>query len=124
VVPGGEQVGEAEQRRQQRRVLADRHLDQRALGLRYPYGLALPAVDAITTPHAAVPARSLQSLAAEVTGVVRPDERRHDDVTRLQPGHLRTQVLDNAEELVPHPAAFVRRRRRRSKLLARTWFLS
>ena len=112
VVPGREHVGQRQQRRQQRRVLPDRQLHQRALRLRHPHRLTLPAVHAGRTPAAAVPARGLQALPAEVAGVVRPHERRHHDVAGLEPGHLGADVLDHAEELVPDPPALLGGRHR------------
>ena len=80
VVAGREDVGQGQQRRQQRGVLADGQLDQGALGLRDADRFALAAVDAVAAPVAAVPAGGLQALAAEVAGVVRPDERRDHEV--------------------------------------------
>ena len=107
VVAGAEHVRQGEQRRQQRGVLADGQLDQRALRLRHAYGLALAAVHAVGRPQAAVPAGGLQALAAEVAGVVRPDERRDHDVAAPQPGHLGADVLDDAEELVADALALL-----------------
>ena len=112
VVAGAEHVGQGQQRRQQRGVLADGQLHQRALRLRHPHGLALAAVHAVRAPEAAVPAGGLQALGAEVAGVVRPHERRDHDVTGLQPGHLRADVLDDAEELVADAVALLGGRHR------------
>ena len=108
VVAGAEHVGQRQQRRHQRGVLADGQLDQRALGLRHPHRLALAAVDSRRAPPAAVPAGRLQALAAEVAGVVGPDERRDDQSPRLRPVTSRADVLDDADELVAHPSAFRR----------------
>src|SRR6185312_140676 len=77
--------------------------DQRALRLGYTNRLALAAVDALPAPVAAVPAGGLQSFAAEVAGVVGPHERRDDQVTRVQAGHVPAGLLDDAEELVADP---------------------
>jgi hypothetical protein len=107
VVAGAEHVRQGEQGRQQLGILTDGQLDQRALGLRDAYGLALAAVHAVGPPQAAVPAGGLQALAAEVAGVVRPDERRQHDVPAPQPGHLPAEVLHDAEELVPDPLALL-----------------
>ena len=49
---------------------------------------------------AAVAAGGLQSFGAEVAGVVGPYEWRDHDVAGLQRGHLRADVLHDAEELV------------------------
>src|SRR5207253_2552052 len=87
-----EDVGQGQQRGQEHGVRADGQLHQRALGLRHPHGLALAAVQVLSAPPAAVPAGGLQALAAEVAGVVRPDERRHHDVAAPQPGHVTTAV--------------------------------
>ena len=77
-------VGQGQQGRQQRGVLADGQLDQGAVGVRHADGLALAAVDAVAAPEAAVPAGGLQALAAEVAGAVGPDERRDDEVAALE----------------------------------------
>src|SRR2546421_4294621 len=113
VVSGGEDVGEREQRRQQGRVRADGQFHQRALCLRAPYRPALAAVPPVQAVPAAVPAGRVQPLAAEVAGVVRPDERRHDEVAPLEAGHVGAGVLDDAEELVAHGPALRRCRHRR-----------
>jgi hypothetical protein len=54
-----------------------------------------------------VPAGGVQILAAEVTGVVGPDERGDHQVAGLEPGHLGTDVFDDPEELMTHGAALV-----------------
>jgi len=64
--------------------------------------LALAAVDAVQAVTAAVAAGGVQALAAEVAGVVGPGERGDHQVTGLQPGHLRADLLDDAEELMAH----------------------
>jgi hypothetical protein len=51
-----------------------------------------------------VPAGGLQALYAEVAGVVRPDEGRDHQVAALQAGHVRADLLDDAEELVADAA--------------------
>ena len=61
------------------------------------------------TPVAAMPAGGLEAGLAEVAGVVGPYEGRDDHVTALQGRHVCTGVLDDAEELVPHPVAVLGR---------------
>jgi hypothetical protein len=55
--------------------IADGQLHQRALGLRHPHRLALAAVHAVEAVAATVSAGGVQTLGAEVAGVVRPHER-------------------------------------------------
>lgn len=74
VMAGAVHIGQGEQRGQERGVLGDGQLDQRAVGLRDADRLALAAVHAVPGVEAAVAAGDLQALAAEVAGVVRPDE--------------------------------------------------
>ena len=80
VVAGAHHVGEREQRRHQRVVLADRQRDERAVGQRDAHRLALAAVDAVAAPEAAVDAGGVQPLVAEVAGAVGEGERRDDEV--------------------------------------------
>ena len=107
VVAGAEHVGQRQQRRHERRVRGDRQLDQRALGQRHPHRLALAGVHAGRAPSAAVAAGDLQARRAEVAGVVRPHERRHHQVAGSEAGDLRADLLDDADELVAHPAALL-----------------
>jgi hypothetical protein len=109
VIARRKDVEEAQQGCQEGGILADRELDQGALSLGHPHRLALTTVDPVAGPHAAVPAGGLQALLAEVASVVRPDEGSDDQVTSLEPGHLGTDVLDSAEELVPDALAVVGR---------------
>jgi hypothetical protein len=81
-------------------VFADGQLDQRSLRLRHPDGLTLATVHIAYGPQTAVPTRGLQTLGAEITGVVGPDERREHHVAGLEPGHVCANVLRDAEELV------------------------
>jgi len=71
------------------------------LGLRDAHGLALAAVDAVAGPRSAVTARGLQTFAAELAGAVGPHEGGDDQVAASEPGNVRAEVLDDAEELVP-----------------------
>ena len=105
VVAGAVDVGEGEQRRVQRRVDAGGHLDERAVGQRHAHRLGLAAADAVACPEAAVPARGLQALAAEVAGAVRPGERCDDEVAGRQGRDLGADLLDDADELVAHRAS-------------------
>ena len=107
VVAGAEHVGQRQQRRHQRRILRDRKLHQRALRLRNAHGFALAGVDAPGAPATTVPAGRLQALSAEVAGVVGPDERGDHQIAALEAGDLGADVLDDADELVAHPAAAV-----------------
>ena len=105
VVAGRHHVGEREQRRHQRVVLVDREDDERPVRLRDAHRLALPAVDAVAAVPAAVEARGVQPLPAEDAGAVRPHERRDDEVAGLHRADVGADVLDDADELVPHAAA-------------------
>ena len=107
VVPGAVHVGQRQQRRHQRRVRGDRKLDQGALGQRHPNRLALTGVHPGVAPAAAVAAGDLEPVRAEVAGVVRPHERRDDQVAGSEAGHLRADLLDDADELVAHAAALL-----------------
>ena len=78
-------VGERQQRRHERVVLADRQHDERAVRERDAHRFALRAVDAVPAPEAAVDARGLQSFMAEDARAVGVRERRDDDVARLSP---------------------------------------
>ena len=89
VVAGAHHVGEREERRHQRVVLADRERDERAVGLRDAHRLALAAVDVVAAPAAAVQAGGLQTLLAEDAGAVGPGERRDDDVAGLDGADVR-----------------------------------
>src|SRR6266508_3820659 len=95
-------VGEGEERRHQRVVFADRQNDERPVGLRNTHRLALPSVDAVPGPPAAVQARSLQSLLAEDAAAVRPRERCDDRVADRDGADVGADGLDDADELVAH----------------------
>ena len=105
MVAGAHHVGEREQRRHQRVVLADRQRDERPVGLRDAHGLALAAVDVVGAVPAAVEARGVQPLPAEDAGAVRVEERRDDEVAGLQGADVGADGVDDADELVAHPAA-------------------
>jgi hypothetical protein len=107
VVARRHHVGEREQRRHQRVVLADGQDDERALRLRHPDRLALAAVDSVIAVPAAVEARGVQSLPAEDAGAVGVEERRDDDVAGLDRADVGADGLDDADELVSHAAAAV-----------------
>ena len=79
--------------------------DERAVGQRDAHRLALTAVELVAAPEAAVQAGRLQALAAELAGAVGPGERRDDEVAGLDRPHVGADVLDDADELVPHAAA-------------------
>ena len=107
MVAGGEHVGQGEHRREQRVVRLARHRDQGAVGERDAHRLALTAVGAVGAPAAAVPARGLQPLRAEVAGVVGPDERCDDELARIVEGpdaagwdELDAALLRAADELL------------------------
>ena len=109
VVPGRHHVREREQRRHQLVVGADRKDNERSVRLWDTDRFALSAVHAVEAVPPAVQAGGLQPGAAEDAGAVRPDERRDDEVALLERAHVRADVLDDADELVPHaPAVLVR----------------
>ena len=54
---------------------------------------------------ATVQARALQPFAAEDAGAVRPEKRRDDEVAGLDRRDVGADRLDDADELVAHPAA-------------------
>src|SRR5258707_5471606 len=107
VVAGAQDVGEGQQRGQQRGVRCERQLDQGALRLRDADGFALAAVDAVEAVAAAVPAGGLQALAAEVARVVAPGGLGDHQIASLQPGYLRPGLLYDADALVAHRATLV-----------------
>jgi hypothetical protein len=110
VVAGGEDVRERQHRCQQVVVLGLRQPHECAVGLRHPHGLTLAAVDAGLAPVAAVQARGLQALLAELAGVVGVLERRDDEVALAHARDVRAGLLDDAEELVAdRPALLLRR---------------
>lgn len=103
MVAGAHDVGEGEQTGQQV-VVGDGlggQLDQGAVGVRDPDGLALAAVVADRAPEAAVHAGGVQALGAVVAGAVGPHEGGHDEVPGAQAGDGGAGLLDDAEELVP-----------------------
>jgi hypothetical protein len=102
VVAGGHHIGQRQQRRQQRGVGGHRQLDQGAVRVRHANRLALTAVDPVESVPAAVAAGDVQPLGAVVAGVVAVGEGGDDQVAGLQAGHVRTGLLDDAEELVSH----------------------
>ena len=105
VVAGAEHVGERQQRRHQRVVLADRQREERAVGVA---GRARPrparALVAVAVEEAAVHARGVQALVAEGAGAVGERERHHDQVAALDGAHVGADVLDDADRLVAHRA--------------------
>ena len=107
VVACSHHVREREQRRHQRVVGADRQHDERPVRLRHADGFALSAVDVVETVPAAMEAFALQTLLAEHTGAVGPQERRDDDVSGLDSLDVGANGLDDADELVAHAAAGV-----------------
>ena len=109
VVAGAHHVGEREQRRHQLLVRSDRQHDERAVGLRDAHGFALAAVDVVEPVPAPVQALAVQPLAAEDAAAVRPEEGRDDEVAGLDRSNLGADRFDDADELVPHPAAHIRR---------------
>jgi hypothetical protein len=105
VVAGRHHVRQGEKGRHQRVVSVDREDDERAVRLGDADGFALAAVDAVIPVPASVEARGVQSLSAEDAGPVGPQKRRHDEVAGFERADLGTDVLDQADELVPHAAA-------------------
>ena len=122
VMARAENVGQREQRRNQRRVLRDGQLHQGAVGKRDPHGLRLAALigDAVPEPGLLVGARSMQPLDAESAGVVGDRERRHHQVAPAQRRDVRTDVLDDTDELVPHPRRTMGRIHRVIRMQIRT----
>ena len=68
---------------------------------------ALPAVHVVGAVPAAVDARALEPLAAELAVAVRVHERRDHDVAGPQRPHLGADRLDHADEVVAHLAALL-----------------
>src|SRR5439155_1386400 len=75
--------------------------------LRDAHGFALSAVDVVEAVPAAMEAFALQTLLAEHTGAVGPQERRDDHVSGLDGLDVGANGLDDADELVAHAAAGV-----------------
>ena len=102
VVAGAHDVGEREQRGQQRVVLAGRERVERAVGVGDAHGLGLGCARAVAVEEAAVHAGGMQALAAEGAGAVRERERHHDEVAWLDVSDLGADVLDDADRLMAH----------------------
>ena len=110
MVAGAHHVGEREQRRHQRVVLADRQRVERAVGVGDAQRLGLRAVEAgAVAEEAAVHAGGVQALVAEHAGAVRRSERHDDHVAALDRPDVAADVLDDADRLMAHPLAGRRR---------------
>jgi hypothetical protein len=79
----------------------------RSDGLRNADGFSLAAVDVGRAVPAAVQALALQPFSAEHATPVRPEEGGENNVTDLHGSDLRADGVDDADELVAHPAAGV-----------------
>ena len=100
-------VGQREQRRHQRIVPADGEDDEGSVRLRDAHRFALSTVDVIEAVPASVEAGGVEAFPAEDAGAVRPQKRRDDEIARLDSADVCADGLDDANELVPHPAAAV-----------------
>ena len=107
VVAGTHHVGEREQRRHQRVVRADRKHDQRAVRLRDAHSFSLAAVDVAEAVSAAVQTLALQPFPTEDAAAVRPKEGGDDEIAGLDRCDVGADGVDDADELVSHPAAAV-----------------
>ena len=105
MVAGAHHVRESQKRRHQRVVLSDRQDDERSVGLRNAHRLALAAVEVRSAPEATVQAGGVQPFSAEDAGAVGPRERRDDEVAGLHRAYVGPDGVDDADELVAHPAA-------------------
>lgn len=114
VVAGAHHVGQREQGGDPRVVRGDRCGDQGAVGERDPGELALAAVDRVPVavgpgPPGGPDARGRPTGPAGSAHPAGAHERRDDQIAGPHGGHLVTDVLDHADELVPDPAAFAGR---------------
>jgi len=85
VVPGGHDVRQGEERREECFVEAGGDGDERAGRLGDADPFALTAADVVATPESTVTARGLQAFESEVAGAVGGDER-SDDGTYIDCG--------------------------------------
>jgi hypothetical protein len=104
VVAGAQHVGERQQRRHQRVVLADRQRVQRPVGVRDSHRLSLRGAAAVAVEEAAVNAGGVQTLATEGARAVGERERHHHKVPRFDRTDVCADVLDDADRLVAHRA--------------------
>jgi hypothetical protein len=107
VMPGAQDVGEREQRRHERVVLADRQRVQGPVSERDAQGLCLGAVGPVAAEEADVDAGGRQALVAERAGAVGKRERHHDEVAPDR-ADLRADVLDDADGFVAHAVSGLR----------------
>jgi hypothetical protein len=107
VVPGQEHVRQCEQRVEHGLVgVLERRagLDEGAVGLGDTYGLGLGAAHAAGPEEVSVDAGGLHSLAAVHARVVLDAERADHEVPGTHRGDVGADLLDHAQELVPHRA--------------------
>jgi hypothetical protein len=101
VMTCGEHVRERQERGHRLvRVPGAGHGDQRAVGERDAHRLALPAV-AVGREEPARRARTRDPVAAVRARAVAERERRDHEIALRNVAHLRADVLDHADELVP-----------------------
>jgi DNA-binding transcriptional LysR family regulator len=98
-------VRQRQQRRHQCVIRPDGQRDQGSVRLRDAHGFALPTVQLRTTPPPAVETGRLESLLAELTGTVRPEEWRDHEIASLHRSHPRADVFDDSSEFVTHAVA-------------------
>ena len=89
VVSGAQDVGEPEQRRHERVVLADRQAEQRSVGVGDAQRFGLCAVHPVVAEEADVHAGGVQPLVTERAGAVGERERHDDNVAALDGGGRR-----------------------------------
>ena len=110
VVAGAHHVGEGEKRQHGLvRMTEARDLHERAACQWNANRFALPAVDTTVPERAAVDALRRNPGEAVRTRSVAVGERRDDEIAPGDAAHLRPEILDDADELVPDRAEFVRR---------------
>src|SRR4029079_17433349 len=102
-----EDVGQGEERRHQRVVLADVDRIERAVRHRDTQCLGLSAIElAAVAEEAAVDAGGRKALLAEQASAVRIDEGHDDDVAASDPLDAAAGLFDDADRLVTHALAF------------------
>jgi hypothetical protein len=105
MVTGGHDVAEREDPVRQPIVLDDFRRDRHEGRIRERYAdrLGLSAVG-LPSPRADLPARSRETVEAELADPIGGDEGCHDPLTRPQPMNLGTDVLDDPHPLMPEPS--------------------
>ena len=105
MVPCSHHVGEREERRHQRVVLADRQGDQCSVRLGDTNCFGLCSVDVARAEEPSVDARRVKSFVTEDAGAVGVRERHDEDIADVHRANVGADGLDDADRFVSHSAA-------------------